>query len=69
MHLDAITKAFEYAEISCTSDMFNSREQLKKFVQYICNTMLNEQQTENQLQIQEFIKEWNKQRKWLLNQV
>ncbi len=31
--------------------------------------MENEQQTENQLEIQGFMKEWNNQRKWLLNQV
>jgi hypothetical protein len=69
IHLDAIKKALEYAEISCTSDSFNSREQLKKFVQSICHTMQNEQQTENQLEIQDFMKEWTNQRKWLLNQV
>jgi len=31
--------------------------------------MQNEQQTENQLEIQGFMKEWNNQRNWLLNQV
>jgi hypothetical protein len=31
--------------------------------------MQNEQQTENQLEIQDFMKEWTNQRKWLLNQV
>jgi hypothetical protein len=70
IHLEAIKKAFEYAEISCTSDtLHNSREQLKKFIQNMCHTMQNEQQTENQLEIQGFMKEWNNQRKWLLNQV
>jgi hypothetical protein len=68
INLEAIKKAFEYTEISCTSDQ-NSGEQLKKFIQDICNTMENEQQTENQLEIQGFMNEWNNQRKWLLNQV
>lgn len=31
--------------------------------------MQNEKQTENQLEIQGFMNEWNNQRKWLLNQV
>lgn len=73
LNLEAIKKAFEYTEISCTSDTINSmndpREQFKKFIQNMCNTMQNEQQTENQLEIQGFMKEWNNQRKWLLNQV
>jgi hypothetical protein len=73
INLEAIKKAFEYAEISCASDTTNSinnpREQLKRFVQNICNTMQNEQQTENQLEIQGFRKEWNNQRNWLLNHV
>ncbi len=49
--------------------MNDQQEQFKKFIQNICNTMQNEQQTENQLEIQGFMKEWNNQRKWLLNQV
>ena len=35
----------------------------------MCETMKKEQQTENQLEIQGFMKEWNHQRIWLLNQV
>ncbi|CAF1482554.1 unnamed protein product [Adineta steineri] len=67
---EAIKKAFEFVEISCELDTMNvSREQLKKFIQNMCNTMENEQQTENQLEIQGFMKEWNNQRKWLLNQL
>ncbi len=64
---------FRSNKISCVSDRTNStntpKEQLKRFIQTICNTMQNEQQTENQLEIQGFMKEWNNQRKWLLNQV
>ncbi|CAF4823967.1 unnamed protein product [Rotaria magnacalcarata] len=73
IHLDTIKKAFEYIEINCAFDTTNTRhntkEQLKKFIQNMCNTMQNERQTENQLEIQGFMKEWNNQRKWLLNQV
>ncbi len=68
INLEAIKKAFEYTEINCVSGT-NPEEQLKKFIQNICNTMENQQQTENQLEIQGFMKEWNNQRKWLLNQV
>ncbi|CAF2719161.1 unnamed protein product [Rotaria sp. Silwood2] len=70
---EIIKKAFEYIEINCTFDITNPnnnpREQFKKFIQAMCNTIQNEQQTENQLEIQGFMKEWNNQRKWLLNQV
>ncbi|CAF1282899.1 unnamed protein product [Rotaria magnacalcarata] len=70
---DTIKKAFEYIEINCAFDTTNTRhntkEQLKKFIQNMCNTMQNERQTENQLEIQGFMKEWNNQRKWLLNQL
>ncbi len=73
INLDAIKKAFEYAEISCVSNTLNimndPQEQFKKFIQYVCHTMENEQQTENQLELQGFMKQWNNQRKWLLNQV
>jgi hypothetical protein len=31
--------------------------------------MQNEPQTKNQLEMQGFMKEWNNQRTWLLNQV
>ncbi|UJR25802.1 hypothetical protein I4U23_007152 [Adineta vaga] len=68
-----IKKAFEYTEINCTTEItnesHNSKEQLKAFIENICNTMQKEQQTENQLEIQEFMKEWHNQRKWLLNQL
>ncbi|CAF3625422.1 unnamed protein product [Rotaria sordida] len=70
---ELIKKAFEYIEINCTFDITNpinnSKEQFKKFIQDMCNTIENEQQTENQLEIQGFMKEWNNQRKWLLNQL
>ena len=73
IHLETIKKAFECVEISCTSNTTNSvctlKEQFTKFIQDMCHTVQNKQQTENQLEIQEFVKEWNRQRKWLLNQV
>ena len=31
--------------------------------------MQNEQRTEKQIEMEGFIKEWNNQRRWLLNQV
>ncbi|CAF0856299.1 unnamed protein product [Adineta ricciae] len=65
---DALKKAFEYTEISCTSETtIHSKEQLKAFIQNMCHSIQNEQQTENQLEIQDSIKEWNNQRNWLLH--
>lgn len=69
LYLDAIKKAFEYTEINCTIDPRNASEQLRKFIENLCQTMQNETQTENQIEMEGFIKEWNNQRKWLLNQV
>lgn len=69
LNLDAIKKAFEYTEINCTTDSTTASEQLKKFVENLCQTMQNELQTEKQIEMEGFIKEWNNQRKWLLNQV
>ena len=71
--LEMIKKAFELVEISCSSAATDStrspREQLKAFMQEICYQIEHEQQTENQLEIQECMKEWNNERHWLLNHV
>ncbi|CAF0802188.1 unnamed protein product [Rotaria sp. Silwood1] len=73
INLELIKTAFELIEINCTFDITNPtnnpRERFKKFIQDMCNSIQNEQQTENQLEIQGFMKEWNNQRKWLLNQL
>lgn len=66
--LELIKKAFELTEITCISEK-NSQEKLKNFIVNICHTIENTQQTENQLEIQGFMKQWDDQRKWLLNQV
>ena len=71
--LDIIKRAFDLVEISCTSTSIRSietpREQLRKFMESVCHTIQNEQQTENQLEIEGFMKEWSDQRHWLLNHV
>lgn len=69
--LDIIKRAFDLVEISCTSigSIETPRERLRKFIESVCHTIQNEHQTENQLEIEGFMKEWSDQRHWLLNHV
>lgn len=54
--------------ISCSSSE-NRSEKWKNYLEKIFHQLQNEEQTEDQLEIEGFLNEWTRQRRWLLSNV
>ena len=70
---ETIKKAYDSTVISCSSPAQQTEgqrhEQVKKHLQTLCRQLQDEEQTEDQLEMEGAINEWNRQRRWLLAHV